>query len=210
MDKISGKGLSTNDYTNTDKAELSALTDEIGEHTKNNTIHITSTERNAWNAKVGKTDSISDNIVNYTESSVLSELSSGEKMSIAYGKLKSAVKNVIANVKLLGTTDISAIGNGTVTGAVSALNSNLNQKLDRYNNSLTITSVKETPSNSTGYSTSNFLAETPKGSGTTNRCGYGFHYPGVIGGLLTMNPNDGLLYFVTHNGYTYKIDMTKQ
>ena len=68
--------------------------------------------------------------------------------------------------------------------------------------------VRETPSGSTGYLTSNFLAETPRGS--VNRCGYGFHYPGARGGFLTMNPNDGLLYFVTGNGYTYKINMTQQ
>lgn len=61
----------------------------------------------------------------YTASTQLTELVAGEKMSTALGKIKTAVKNVISLVKLLGTTDISKIGDGTVTGAVSLLNSNL-------------------------------------------------------------------------------------
>lgn len=61
----------------------------------------------------------------YTEAETLTELTSGEKLSAALGKLKLAVKNVINIVKLLGTTDISSLGDGTVTGALSAVNSNL-------------------------------------------------------------------------------------
>ena len=61
----------------------------------------------------------------YTASTQLTELVAGEKMSTALGKIKTAVKNVISLVKLLGTTDISGVGNGTVTGAISSLNSNI-------------------------------------------------------------------------------------
>lgn len=68
----------------------------------------------------------------YTASSSLQELVAGESIKSALGKIKTAVKNVISLVKLLGTTDISKIGNGTVTGAIStqaslitALNSNI-------------------------------------------------------------------------------------
>lgn len=57
----------------------------------------------------------------YTEAETLTELTSGEKLSVAFGKLKLAVKNVINIVKLLGTTDISSLGDGTVTGAISSI-----------------------------------------------------------------------------------------
>lgn len=68
---------------------------------------------------------VEESMPDYTASTQLTELVAGEKMSTALGKLKTAVKNVISLVKLLGTTDISKIGDGTVTGAVSSLNSNL-------------------------------------------------------------------------------------
>ena len=58
----------------------------------------------------------------YTASAELTELVTGESVKTAFGKLKTAVKNVITIAKLLGSTDISKVGNGTVTGAVSALN----------------------------------------------------------------------------------------
>ena len=48
---------------------------------------------------------------------------------------------------MLGTTDISAIGDGTVTNALSTLNSNLSNLLTRNNKT-----NKFTPTN-TGYST---------------------------------------------------------
>ena len=67
----------------------------------------------------------------YTASSTLQELVAGESIKSAFGKIKTAIKNVISLVKMMGTTDISKIGNGTVTGAIStqassisALNSN--------------------------------------------------------------------------------------
>lgn len=71
----------------------------------------------------------------YTASTQLTELVAGEKMSTALGKIKTAVKNVISLIKLLGTTDISNIGDGSVTGAISTLNSSLvNINSDRLNN----------------------------------------------------------------------------
>ena len=75
---------------------------------------------------------VEESMPDYTASAQLTELVSGEKLSTALGKLKTAVKNVIALIKLLGSTDISKIGDGSVTGvlstheaAISALNSNI-------------------------------------------------------------------------------------
>ena len=74
----------------------------------------------------------------YTASSSLQELVAGESIKSALGKIKTAVKNVISLVKMMGTTDISKIGNGTVTGAIStqatsisALNSNIVDKISK-------------------------------------------------------------------------------
>lgn len=68
---------------------------------------------------------VEESMPDYTASTQLTELVAGEKMSTALGKIKTAVKNVISLVKLLGTTDISNIGNGSVTGAINSLNSSL-------------------------------------------------------------------------------------
>lgn len=78
---------------------------------------------------------VEESMPDYTASTQLAELVAGEKMSTALGKIKTAVKNVISLVKLLGTTDISNIGNGSVTGAINSLNSSLvNINSDRLNN----------------------------------------------------------------------------
>lgn len=55
----------------------------------------------------------------------VSKLSSGEKHSSIFAKVSQMFKNVRYLYKMLGTTDISKIGNGTCTGAISSLNSGL-------------------------------------------------------------------------------------
>ena len=55
----------------------------------------------------------------------VAKLTSGEKHSSIFNKLSTMFKNVRYLYKMLGTTDISAIGNGTVTGAISALNTGM-------------------------------------------------------------------------------------
>lgn len=76
-----------------------------------------------------------NNIVSFTSSDVadgltsawttVSKLSSGEKHSSIFAKVSQMFKNVRYLYKMLGTTDISKIGNGTCTGAISSLNSSL-------------------------------------------------------------------------------------
>lgn len=58
----------------------------------------------------------------------VSKLSSGEKHSSIFAKVSQMFKNVRYLYKMLGTTDISKIGNGTCTGAISSLNSGLENK----------------------------------------------------------------------------------
>lgn len=62
------------------------------------------------------------NELEYEETEELAELVPKENIRTTFGKIKLAVKNVISIVKLLGSTDISKIEDGTVTGILSALN----------------------------------------------------------------------------------------
>lgn len=93
---------------------------------KSNPHNVTKGQVGLGNVPNVKTN---DQTPTYSEAGSLTELTSGEKLSVAFGKIKLAVKNVISIVKLLGTTDISAIGDGTVTGALSAVNRNLTQNI---------------------------------------------------------------------------------
>jgi len=70
VDKVSGKGLSTNDYSNADKAKVNNLPSDTNaelqgkvsntdfqNHTGNNNIHVSTNEKSTWNNKMGKVTS---------------------------------------------------------------------------------------------------------------------------------------------------------
>lgn len=61
----------------------------------------------------------------FEEATTLEELTTGEKLSSILGKLKLAVKNLKSLIGLIGTTDISTIGDGTITGGLSDVNGKL-------------------------------------------------------------------------------------
>lgn len=63
----------------------------------------------------------------FEEATNLEELTTGEKLSSIFGKLKLAVKNLKSLIGLIGNTDISDIGDGTITGGLSDVNSKLPQ-----------------------------------------------------------------------------------
>lgn len=62
----------------------------------------------------------------FEEATTLDELTTGEKLSSIFGKLKLAVKNLKSLISLIGTTDISTIGDGTITGGLNDVNGKLN------------------------------------------------------------------------------------
>lgn len=66
----------------------------------------------------------------FEEATTLDELTTGEKLSSILGKIKLAVKNLKSLIGLIGTTDISTIGDGTITGGLSDVNGKLNQDTD--------------------------------------------------------------------------------
>lgn len=61
----------------------------------------------------------------FEEATTLEELTTGEKLSSILGKIKLAVKNLKSLIGIIGTTDISTIGDGTITGGLSDVNGKL-------------------------------------------------------------------------------------
>ena len=66
----------------------------------------------------------------------VTKLDSGEKQSSIFAKMSQMFKNIRYLYKMLGTTDISQIGGGNVTGAISSLNTSLTNKQDKLTNPL--------------------------------------------------------------------------
>lgn len=90
----------------------------------------------------------------FEEATTLEELTTGEKLSSIFGKLKLAVKNLKSLISLIGTTDISTIGDGTITGGLNDVNGKLQMKIEqktgeyknqKLNKPVTICSVTVTP-----------------------------------------------------------------
>ncbi len=80
-----------------------------------------------------KTGDSKDSTVSFTSADSLSPaawtdaplLATGEKHSSIFNKISTMFKNIRWLYKMLGTTDIASIGDGTLTGAVSKLNTDL-------------------------------------------------------------------------------------
>ena len=184
---------------------------EFDSHVGNDTIHITSSERNKWNSAISGTDDTKDNIVSFTNNdttnptswSDVSALTSGEKHTSIFTKISTMFKNIRYLYKLIGTTDISAIGNGTVTGGLSALNSNFN------NYEIKILTSTETTSN-VGTFSFNYTNELPNGGTlllayTANSnywCKlYGFSNGNCVLGIADLNNQNSAN--IQHTVYSY-------
>lgn len=109
---------------------VKASQEELDTHINNETIHITSSERGAWNGKLDADGDSQNNTVTFTSGdnanpaawTNVSTLASGEKHGSILNKISIMFKNIRWLYKVLGTTDISNLGNGTVTGALAQLN----------------------------------------------------------------------------------------
>lgn len=77
-----------------------------------------------------KTGDASNTTVTFTEPKELAQPTTGEKLGGIIGKVSLAIKNIKTLITLIGNTDIKSIGDGTVTGAISDVNSKLNQNTD--------------------------------------------------------------------------------
>lgn len=76
-----------------------------------------------------KTGDASNTTVTFIEPTELTQPTAGEKLGGIIGKVSLAIKNIKTLITLIGNTDISSIGNGTVTGAISDVNGKLESKI---------------------------------------------------------------------------------
>jgi hypothetical protein len=82
---------------------------------------------------------LTDNTVAFTSGdaasptawTAVSVLTSGLTIKVLFNRISTMIKNVRWLYSKLGTTDISSIGGGTVTGAISSLNSNSVELLNK-------------------------------------------------------------------------------
>ncbi|MEQ2556751.1 hypothetical protein WMO43_02485 [Lachnospiraceae bacterium CLA-AA-H185] len=81
-------------------ADMKALKDTEVNHTDNATVHVTAEDKESWNT------SLENKTLTYTESSTIQDLNSGEKLSIAFGKLKKAVNAVKNHTGTKATTSV--------------------------------------------------------------------------------------------------------
>lgn len=95
--------------------------------------------------KLDKTGDAKDTTVTFASADVadggagawtsVGKLSTDEKLGSVFNKVSMMFKNIRYLYKMLGTTNISAIGGGTVTGAISKLNTDLSNIGNIYNTS---------------------------------------------------------------------------
>ena len=98
-----------------------------------------------------KTGNTNNNAVTFTTDDSTSptgwtnveQMKSGEKHNSLFNKISTMFKNVRWLYKMLGTTDISGIGDGTTTGAIAAQNETLAQLNTNLSNLNTVTWIVE-------------------------------------------------------------------
>ena len=81
-------------------ADMKALKDTEENHTDNATVHVTAEDKDSLNT------SLENNTLTYTECSTIQDFNSGEKLSIAFGKLKKAVNAVKNHTGTKATTSV--------------------------------------------------------------------------------------------------------
>lgn len=97
--KEDGKGLSTNDYTTTDKDKLGKIEDGANYYVHPDTHPATmiqtdtsrqfvdASEKSTWNDKLSSTGNASNVTTAFTQATSRSNLTTGEKLSVSLGKL---------------------------------------------------------------------------------------------------------------------------
>ncbi len=94
---------------------------------------VTDEQKQVWDGKMEKNGDSAENTAVYTSGdgtnpagwTDVAVMASGEKHKTFLNKLSTMAKNVRWLYKMLGTTNIASIGGGTLTGAISSLNTGL-------------------------------------------------------------------------------------
>ncbi len=172
----------------------------------------------AIGTKLNKDGDVRDTTVTFTsgdtenpeEWAEVAPVESGEKQSSLWRKVSLFAKNLRYLWKLCGTSDISGLADGTLTGAVSKLNTDMAGKANligenRFYNG-TITVNKAVGVNSSSFVNAQFVAESPNKLEPGSRAGYGFHNDNVTSGFLYLD-NDHRLKFIDAFGGAHVIVM---
>lgn len=149
-----------------------------------------------------KTGDSSNTTVTFTEPTDLAQPTTGEKLNVIIGKVGLAVKNLKTLITLIGNTDISAIGNSTITGAISSLNESLTAKADK-DGTERIVVTKDVSLDGYSFVNAPFVAQTSYNAQTP--AGYGFHNASSIGMFLYMNRADANLRMRYNNNADYAL-----
>ncbi len=161
----------------------------------------------AGDTTVTFTSGDTENPEDWTE---ITPVESGEKQSSLWQKISLFAKNLRYLWKLCGTSDISGVADGTLTGAVSKLNTDMAGKANligenRFYNG-TITVNKTVGVNNASFVNAQFVAESPNKLEPGSRAGYGFHNDNVTSGFLYLD-NDHRLKFIDAFGGVHVIVM---
>ena len=192
---------------------------DLNNHVGDDTLHITASERQAWNDKQTKAGDTLNNTVTFSSADSTAPtawtdvpvLSGGEKHSSILSKISTMFRNIRYLYKMLGTADISAIGDGTVNGALNSLNTGLG---DLENNNI----ITSTPNTNAGIIADLQAAwqnlRTHRtiyyGNGGDAHFGLVNKFNAVIGSILLMS-NAGHVIIYNHNtGSIDNVITTKQ
>lgn len=88
----------TLDQIDSDMQEMKKAVNVLKTHTADKVTHVTADDKKKWNT------SINDETPTYTESSTLQDLASGEKLSVAFGKMKKAVSVLKTHINVKAST----------------------------------------------------------------------------------------------------------
>ena len=109
---------------------IKAAEEKTDSHCRDEGIHVTAEERKKWDSSLPKTGDSKDNTVTFNSGDAINPtgwadvglMESGEEHKSLWRKVSLFAKNMRYLWKLCGANDISKLGDGTLTGAISKLN----------------------------------------------------------------------------------------
>ncbi len=114
---------------------IKAAEEKTDSHCRDEGIHVTAEERKKWDSSLPKTGDSKDNTVTFNSGDAINPtgwadvglMESGEEHKSLWRKVSLFAKNMRYLWKLCGANDISKLGDGTLTGAISKLNTDISK-----------------------------------------------------------------------------------
>lgn len=125
-----------------------ASQEELDAHAKNDTLHITASERAKWNNKMEASADASNTTVTFSEAPSLSPINTGEKTGDIMGKISKAVTSLIGHISSRAAADSfghvklsdtyrNAVSEGAAANGMGASQKALADAYSALNNNLT-------------------------------------------------------------------------